>query len=75
MPSHYRCPDSEPRGTQREKAQDAGSGSRRAYQRNDFKEDVVRIYKGILPGHKKEGNDAICSAWMELGTVILMEVV
>ena len=49
-----------PKGTQREKAQDAGSGSRGAYQRNDFKEDVVWIYKGILPGHKKEWNDAIC---------------
>ena len=49
-----------PKGTQHEKAQDASSGSRGAYQRNDFKEDVVWIYKGILPGHKKEWNDAIC---------------
>ena len=25
------------------------------------KEDVVHIYNGILLGHKKEGNNAICS--------------
>ena len=37
-------------------------------------EDVVYIHKGILLSHKKEWNNAICSNWMELETLILSEV-
>ena len=38
------------------------------------KEDVVYMYNGILPSHKKEWNFAICTAWMDLEGIMLSEV-
>ena len=38
------------------------------------KEDVVHIYGGILLGHKKEQNCAICRMWIDLETVIQSKV-
>ena len=39
------------------------------------KEDVVDIYDGILLSPKKEGNNPICTTWMDLESVTLSEIV
>ena len=37
------------------------------------KEEVVRIYNGVLLSHKKEKSHVICKAWTELEIIILSE--
>ena len=38
------------------------------------KENVVHIYSGILPNHKKEWNNAISATWMQLNILLLSKV-
>ena len=38
------------------------------------RDDMVHIYNGIILGHKKEWNNAICSTWMGLEVINLNEV-
>ena len=38
------------------------------------KENVVHIYSGILPNHKKEWNNAISATWVQLEMLLLSEV-
>ena len=33
--------------------------------------DMIHIYNGILLGHKKERDNAICSKWMNLEIIIV----
>ena len=38
------------------------------------KDDVVHIYNGILPSHKKNGIMPIAATWMQPEIIILSEV-
>ena len=50
-------------------------GGRRGQQKMRWldKEEVLHIYNGILLGHKKERDNAICSKWMNLEIIIVSQ--
>ena len=37
-------------------------------------ENVVHVHNGILPNHKKEWNNAICTTWIKLEIIIPSEI-